>query len=294
MDWAYWGLSENPYRITLSPGQAALLPNQVRAAEQITRAFTQGERVALLLGPSGIGKTSLAQQLVAKYEAEGMHSAWAACVPVVGSQALLQMLLADFGQPFSLRSTVELRMQLVEHLLPLVSENRSTIIVVDEAQYVPASNLEELRPLVEIVSPNGRPGVHVLLVGADNLHESLSQAAGLDTWVGVRHTLKRLNQEEAIAYLTTVWKKHGGHPKQQATEEAWSMIAELSQGLPLFLNRLARQSFLLAREVKEKCLDAEMVWEAAHELGLVSEEPPDEEMSETVPLVPRPPLKESA
>lgn len=293
MDLAYWGLSENPYRITLSPGHVSLLPSQTHAAQQITRAFLQGERVALILGPAGIGKTSLAQHLVARFEAEGMHSAWAACVPVVGSQALLQMLLADFGQPFTLRSTVELRMQVVEHLLPLVSQNRSSLIVVDEAQYVPASILEELRPLVEIVTSDGRPGVHLLLVGTESLLETLPQAPGLNSWVGTRHSLKNLEVDEAVAYLTEQWKRAGGNPRLHATEEAWSMLAELSKGLPLHLNRLSRQSFVLARELNERCLDAEMVWETAIELGLTNDEPPDDE-NETVPLLARPPLKESA
>lgn len=293
MDLAYWGLSENPYRITMSPGHVSLLPSQALAAQQISRAFVQGERVGIILGSAGIGKTSLAQHLVAQVEAEGMHSAWAACVPVVGSQALLQMLLADFGQAFVLRSTVELRMQLVEHLLPLVSENRSTLIVVDEAQYVPASILEELRPLVEIVSPSGRPGVHLLLVGTETLQETLPQAAGLFSWVGVRHLLKTLDVNQGVDYLTEQWKRVGGKPTLHATEEAWSMIAELSKGLPLHLNRLARQSFVLARELNERCLDAEMVWETALELGLTLDEPPDGEL-ETVPMLARPPLKESA
>ena len=98
MDWAYWGLQENPFRITLAPDQLTLFPNQAYAAKQIQRAFALGERVAVLMGPTGIGKTTLAQNLVAQFENEGIHSAWAACVPIVSSQALLQMLLADLGQ----------------------------------------------------------------------------------------------------------------------------------------------------------------------------------------------------
>jgi type II secretory pathway predicted ATPase ExeA len=295
MDLAHWGLRESPFRITITPQRMSLLPGQGNAFQQIDRAYRDGERIALLVGPHGVGKTVLAQHIVTASELRGTISAWAACVPVVGSQALYQMLLADLGQPFCLRSTVELRMQLVEHLLPLVSECKSVLIVVDEAQHVPMAILEELRPLIEMVTPAGQPGVQLLLVGTQQLAEQLtdSRSFGLCSWIGCRTELQRLDKEASLDFLQKQWKAAGGDPARHATDEAWSMMAEMGHGMPLEMNRLARHAFRLAVQLEQHTLDAEAVWEAAHELGLSSDEVEIEDEL-TVPLPVRGHLKDSA
>lgn len=295
MDLAHWGLKESPFRITLSPQRMSLLSGQTVAFHQIDRAFRDGERLALLVGPHGTGKTVLAQQVVNASEARGAISAWAACVPVVGSQALYQMLLADLGQPFVLRSTVELRMQLVEHLLTWVSDGKSVLMVVDEAQHVPMAILEELRPLIEIITPAGLPGVQILLVGTQTLADQVNQSPnlGLCSWVGCRAELKPLDPADAMGYLQSQWKSAGGDPNRHATTEAWNMIAEIGRGMPLEMNRLARNAFRLAQQLEQRSLDAEAVWEAALELGLSSDEALVEDEL-TVPLPVRGTLKESA
>ena len=295
MDLAHWGLRESPFRITMTPQRMTLLPGQSIAFHQIDRAYRDGERIALLVGPHGVGKTVLAQHIVSVSETRGAISAWAACVPVVGSQALYQMLLADLGQPFSLRSTVELRMQLVEHLLPIVSECKSVLLVVDEAQHVPMAILEELRPLIEIVTPAGQPGVQLLLAGTPQLSDQLNHSSsfGLCSWVGCRSELSRLDNETAMDFMLKQWKSAGGDPVRQATTEAWTMLAEMGHGMPLEMNRLARHAFRLAEQLKQHTLDAEAVWEAAHELGLSNDEANVEDEL-TVPLPVRRALKDSA
>ncbi len=295
MDLAHWGLKEFPFRITVTPQRMTLLPGQTMAFHQIDRAYRDGERIALLVGPHGVGKTLLAQHIVAASEARGATSAWAACVPVVGSQALYQMLLADLGQPFVLRSTVELRMQLVEHLLPLVSDCKSVLIVIDEAQHVPMAILEELRPLIEMVTPAGLPGVQLLLVGTQPLADQLNHSSefGIYSWIGCRAGLHPLDNEVALAYLHHQWKSAGSDPNRHATNEAWTMLAEMGRGMPLEMNRLARQAFRLAQQLEQHPLDAEAVWEAARELGLNSDEAELEDEL-TVPLPVRGTLKDSA
>lgn len=292
MDLAYWGLREHPFRITVVPGHWSLLPHQAQAARQLASAFRAGERVALLVGPHGVGKTLLAQHLTGEAEAQGKLTAWAACVPVVGSQALYQMLLADLGQPFSLRSTIELRMQLSEHLLPLVHEGKSVLVVIDEAQHIPLNILEELRPLIEMVTPVGQPGVQLLLTGTEQL---LSQFAAspelaISHWVGCKSVLKPLDHDAASAFLQHAWKQVGGDPRRQATEEAWTMVAELAAGLPLTMNRLAGQAFRLAQDLQQRSLDGELVWEAGTELGLTAED----DVEPTVPIPRQSIFKESA
>lgn len=296
MDLAHWGLRESPFRITMTPQSMTLFPGQAVAFQQIDRAYRDGERIALLVGPQGVGKTVLAQHIVATSETRGAISAWAACVPVVGSQALYQMLLADLGQPFSLKSTVELRMQLVEHLLPIVSNCKSVLIVVDEAQHVPMAILEELRPFIEMVTPSGQPGVQLLLAGTQQLVDQLNQSSnfGLSSWVGCRTELHPLDHKVALAYLHKQWKSAGGDPARHATEEAWTMLAEIGRGMPLEINRLARHAFRLAQQLEQHILDAEAVWEAGLELGLSRNEEEDIAGELTVPLPVRTPLKDSA
>lgn len=294
MDLAFWGLRDHPFRINVLPHAAYPLPGQVAARQQILAAFEQGERVAVLHGPHGVGKSVISQQIVHACETEEMTSAWAACVPHTGSQALFQMLLADLGLPFILRTPVELRLQFIEHLLRSAQSNKRFVLVNDEAHHLAAETLEHLRPLVELVTANGRPVTHLLLVGTSDLLQVLEQpeVAGLSAWVGCKLPLDPLDVETALTFLQMQWNRAGGHAQKQATTEAWRMLAELGKGTPLLMHRLARSAFQLAKISDQDTLDAEAVWEAAHELRLTPEAAPDEETHSAIPL--RTDLKESA
>lgn len=295
MDLAYWGLRENPFRIALTNSTLALLPGQAITLQNIINSFLDGERVALLTGQHGVGKTLVAHQLTAHFENRGMQTAWAACAPVMDSQALYQMLLADCGLPFAIRSTVELRMNLMEHLLPFISEDKSTLLIVDEAQHVPVAILEELRPLIETTTPAGHPGVQLLLVGTDLLQEKVREASelGLFHWIGCRSTLKPLEVEEAVKFLQEQWRRSGGKPAIQFSDEAWTMLAEMGQGVLLHMNRLARHALRLAESGKQKLVDAEAIWEAASFIGMTTSHL-EQEDTILVPLPTRGNLKDSA
>jgi cyanate lyase len=69
------------------------------------------------------------------------------------------------------------------------------------------------------------------------------------------------------------------------------MLVEMGHRMPLEMNRLARHAFRLAVQLEQHTLDAEAVWEAAHELGLSNDDVEDEL---TVPIPVRGTLKESA
>jgi type II secretory pathway predicted ATPase ExeA len=292
MDLAHWGLRERPFRITVAPHGARLLPGQLQVHQEILSSFQHGERVAVMYGPHGVGKTLVAQQVVAALEEQGLSSAWAACVPGVEGQAVYQMLLADLDQPFVIRSAVELRLSMTAHLLDLAGQDKSIVVVCDEAQHLSPGVLEELRPMVDLVSSIGSPVVHVLLVGTEQIIQQMDHpsAAGLRAWMGCRPALTPLDAESAVAFLQHQWKHAGGQPRTHASAEAWSMLAELGQGIPLMMNRLARQAFHLAQVQGLTSLDAEAVWEAAHDLGLTIEG----ESEETVRLPVRSGLRESA
>src|SRR5262245_38212885 len=137
MDLAHWGLRESPFRITVAPQGAVLLPGQERVHHALLTAFQDGERVAVLHGPHGVGKTLVAQHVVAALEERGLASAWAACVPGLEARAIYQMLLADLGHPFAIRSALELRLQLTEQLLTLTSESKPLLVVCDEVHHLP-------------------------------------------------------------------------------------------------------------------------------------------------------------
>jgi general secretion pathway protein A len=292
MDLARWGLRERPFRITVAPHGAILLPAQAQIRQDILSAFHVGERVAVVHGPHGVGKSLVAQQVVAALEERGLTSAWAACVPGVEGQAIYQMLLADLGHPFVVASAVELRLNLTGHLLGLAGEAKSIVVVCDEAHHLSSAVLEELRPLAELVTAVGTPVVHLVLVGTEQLLHQLegTEAAGLRAWIGCKPALTPLDTKAAVAFLQQQWTQAGGQPRTQASDEAWAMLAELGQGIPLWMNRLARQAFRMAEVQEQAVLDAEAVWEAACDLGLSHES----EADDTVRLPVRNGLRDSA
>lgn len=278
MDEKHFGLNLRPFRGT--PDLEAYYPatGHERALAELQQALADDEGLALLTGAPGTGKTLLAHCLLERLGPD-LTCAFLTHSHFRDRAGLLQAILYDLSLPYEGKGEQELRLALTDFVLKNYAEGRRTLVLVDEAQHLSADLLEELRLLSNLESRQGK-ALQVVLVAQPTLLETIKQAelAVFAQRLAARASLDPLGLHEAADYLVQQLRRAGGDPEALIVDEALTLLARATSGVPRLLNRAAHQAFTLAQAAGASQVDAEAAVEALMLLGLeVPETPADEE-----------------
>ncbi|MBI3001734.1 MAG: AAA family ATPase, partial [Deltaproteobacteria bacterium] len=142
----FYGLKEKPFNLTPDPRFFFLSENHRGAFEHLLYGIKEREGFILITGEVGAGKTTLCRALLNKIESQSTDSALI-LNPMFSGQELLQCILGDFGISSGGTTKKELLDELNQFLLNQQGANRSSILIIDEAQNLPLPVLEEIRIL---------------------------------------------------------------------------------------------------------------------------------------------------
>ena len=243
-----------------------------RTAQALLTSIGKRDGVAVITGPFGIGKTSLCQAVIEELD---RHTLTCFLVdPFLAVDDLLETLLIDFGvlsrddlTRGSHPSTHELRVTLTSFLESLASLKASAVVLIDDAQNLPAPVLEELRTLAEI--GGGRRLLHVVLIGDPGLLSLLKRRdlRPLNECVAMRSVLGPLAADELPGYVVHRLTVSGGS-RVEFGVAALARIHELTAGVPRTVNLLCARAMARAYEVAATAIDVALVDAAATDLDL--------------------------
>jgi type II secretory pathway predicted ATPase ExeA len=264
----HFGLRERPFRS--GPDDAAYYPASTHetALSRLLDGIRDGEGVLLLTGEPGAGKTLLCHRLLERLGPD-LVSAFLPNSHCETVAALLQAILFELSLPYEGKTPQEMRLALTDFLLKTFAAGRRTLLIVDEAQHLPAAVLEEIRLLGNLEARGGK-AVQVVLVGQPALLDGLRrpELAALRQRLAVRCTLEPLGAEEATDYLLHHLRAAGGRPDSLLGEEALQVLARGARGVPRLLSQSAHMALTLACEAGVRQVDAEAAIEALTALGL--------------------------
>jgi len=168
----FYGLKEKPFNLTPDPRFFFLSENHRGAFEHLLYGIKEREGFILMTGEVGAGKTTLCRALLNKLEA---HSTVSALIlnPMFSGPELLQCILGDFGIQSKGNTKKELLDELNQFLLNQQAANRSSVLIIDEAQNLPLPVLEEIRILSNLETEKEKL-LQIILMGQIELKEKLS------------------------------------------------------------------------------------------------------------------------
>ncbi len=241
--WGHFGLAEPPFGLT--PDTTYFFPAAPHrdAHETLLYALAAGEGFLLVEGEVGTGKTLLLRQLL-----NGLPDAWqAAFVPNPGldPRGLYAAIALEFGLSDAGGSEALLhRLQL--HFIELARQDRQALVLIDEAQAMPADTLEAVRLLTNLETEK-RKLLQVVLFGQPELLERLREkrTRQILTRVSFHATLRPLSLRETAAYVSHRLRVAGNG---QPVFTRWALFAlwRASKGLPRVVNILAAKAMMLA------------------------------------------------
>src|SRR5882672_5149949 len=230
----YYGLHEKPFSLTPDPKFLYRSPSHANAFELLGYAIRRREGFVVVTGDIGTGKTTLCRALLEDID----RNTFTALVlnPFMSEEDLLKRILQDFG--VISREDVkrgrlahvgkqELIDTLYEFLLGLIPLKASAVLIIDEAQNLPMSVLEQIRILSNLETDKEKL-LQIILVGQLNLQPLLRSPE--------MRQLDPLDQEGVgsdIAHRLTV---AGGSGAVRFSSKAVAKIHHLSSGIPRLIN----------------------------------------------------------
>jgi type II secretory pathway predicted ATPase ExeA len=215
------------------------------ARMRLSRAIERGDGPGLLIGAPGTGKSLLLQVLAAQHHKQ-FDVALLACACLCTRRALLQAILFELGMPYKMRDEGELRLSLLDHLL---SEDRSTalLLLVDEAQTLPVTLLDELRVLTNMVRGSA-PRVRLVLAGSSALEEAFAgpELESFSQRLSARCYVAPFSREETCQFIRAQVAACGGAPDALFAEDAWGAVFDATDGVPRLVNQLCDRAVSLA------------------------------------------------
>ena len=263
---ASFGLKRRPFAAT-PDATCFLSAGPIQAAlDEIIICIEQGQGIAVLTAPAGVGKTLLCEKLESELNPR-FQTVFLRHASFLTRRALLQTLLCELNHPYQQPSEQELRLELFPAIRALHAEREALVIICDEAHQLSESLIEELRILADFAE-SGRPLVRLVLAGQLSLEEKLAQP-GLEAFnqrIRAHVNLPTFDRAGSLDYIDYRLTWGGGRTDEIFTPEALEVIVKASDGIPRCLNQLADHSLLLAYVAEQKSVSEENVLEALNDL----------------------------
>lgn len=258
----YWRLERKPFANTPDPAFIFHSPTFDEGFARLLYDVTEIRGgLSLITGDIGCGKTMLATALVDRLEGTP-HAVSVLPSPRLTPTQLLRAVAEALEQPKVPRAKHQLVSALGEHLRSVHATGRRPVLLVDEAQLVPRSLLEEIRLLTNYEDRTEKH-LHVVLLGQPELREHIEGQPQIDQRVGLRHHMAPLEDDEVGDYVTHRLQVAGAGTRRIFANGAVEALFTRSGGVPRLINNLATQALFVGAMRKLKTIDGELVTDVA-------------------------------
>ncbi|MGH8533298.1 MAG: XrtA/PEP-CTERM system-associated ATPase, partial [Gammaproteobacteria bacterium] len=255
------------FRLSPSPKMFFSSHSHKRALSYLLYGVKQGDGFIVVTGDVGTGKTTLVGALEAMLE--GYNIVVARIVSTqVEAEDLLRVAAAEFGLAYKSESKAVLLKSLEEFFLECAQQRKRVLLLVDEAQNLPARSVEELRMLSNF-QHNGRPLVQSFLLGQKEFRVLLRSPSfvQLRQRVIAAYHLKPLDTEETQAYIEHRLRLVGWNQDPVFAQEVFPLIHRISQGVPRKINMLCDRLLLFGCLEETHLINAEALKSVTDDLS---------------------------
>jgi len=242
---SFFGLSEKPFAITPDPRYLYLSARHADALAHLIYGITEAGGFIQLTGEVGTGKTTTIRSLLARVP----KNAEIALIinPKMSPLEFLQTICEELGigvPDGDAGNTKELVGILNRYLLRAHAEGRRVVLVVDEAQNLTPTVLEQVRLLTNLETETQKL-LQIILIGQPELRELLARndLRQLAQRITARFHLDPLSREETFAYVRHRLRVAGATSDIFA-RSALAEVYRISGGVPRVINILCDRALL--------------------------------------------------
>lgn len=242
---SFFNLREPPFNLTPDPRFLFLSSQHEETLSHLLYGIHERKGFIEITGEVGTGKTMLCRALLEQLD----PSVSTALIfnSYLTQTELLEAISRDFGLATDGAAGAGLIDRLNTYLLSEFSAGRNAVVVIDEAQNLEATVLEQLRMLSNLETARGKL-LQIVLVGQPELRDKLSLPGmrQLDQRIAVRFHINELSPTETAYYITHRLRVAGADNGITFTRRALTLIYQYSSGLPRRINLLCDRALMNA------------------------------------------------
>jgi len=241
----HFGLAAQPFQLTPDARFWFDSRTHKKAMAYLGYGLAQGEGFIVVTGEVGAGKSTLVQHLLATIDRERLNVVSLVSTQVEGDD-MLRLVAQGLGAPAD-GPKARVLDEVERRLSDEARRGRRTLIVVDEAQTLGVSALEELRMLSNFTN-QGRALVQIFLLGQPEFRDKLADG-GLEQLrqrVIATHHLAPMEASEIEPYIVHRLTVAGWAGRPGFTADSFAALYRHSGGIPRRLNQLAARLLLHA------------------------------------------------
>ncbi|WP_026971985.1 XrtA/PEP-CTERM system-associated ATPase [Aliagarivorans marinus] len=263
---AFFGLSDKPFKLSPDPKFFFASPHHERAISYLRYGLSQGEGFIVVTGPIGTGKTTIARSLLASVDASIVAAQIA--TTRLNPEELVRLVAAQFAIDVDGLNKAEILKRFEKYLLTLHQQGKRALLVVDEAQNLPAETVEELRMLSNF-QLDDKPLFQSFLLGQEELKPiiELPEMEQFRQRIIASCHLKPFDGEQTQGYIEHRLKQVGWQDNPKLDEDIFPKISELTRGIPRKINIFADRLFLYAFLEDLHIISMQAVEAVADEMG---------------------------
>ena len=263
----FYGFTTPPF--LLPPDERFFFGSEghTQAIAHLGYGLEQGEGFVVITGEVGAGKTTLVERMWSRLD----HQAYA-ITRIVTTQLsgddLFRLAMAGFGVDVSGGDKAAIILRFTDVLRDYHTIGRRCVLIVDEAQNLSKSALEELRMLSNF-SGSGLASVQTILLGQPEFRRMLAsqELDQLRQRVIASFHLAPLGASECQAYVLHRLTTAGWTGNPEIEPRVFDVVYRATGGVPRRINRLFSRVLLLGSIEQAAAITASMVEQTAEELA---------------------------
>src|SRR5215469_1741202 len=271
---AFFGFTQNPFNMSPDPAFLFRSPQHEEALANLIYGVQSRKGFIVLTGEVGTGKTTLLECLRDHLDSHYTPFAFLFNSRLTPDQ-FLEMLAYDFDLQCARNSKTGILFALNSMLLERANQNRTTALIVDEAQNLEWPVLEEIRMLGNLENRRGKM-LQIVLSGQPELDRKLEQPEyrQLKQRVALRCQLRPFSASETAEYIATRLARAGMPGQKLLPADVIVEIHRRTQGIPRLINGVCDNLLLTAFAMEKRQTTISMLDEVTRDMRLDISEPP--------------------
>lgn len=269
MYYDFYQLKENPFNVTADPEFFFASQHHSDAITNLIYGIDQRKGIMVVTGEIGTGKTTLCRKLLL----ESPDNTKFALIlnPKFSETQLLKMIVTDLGIATRQKTKFGLVNAFNEYLISESNKGNNVVLIIDEAQNLGVSQLEQIRLLSNLETEKEKL-LQIILVGQPELKGKLRlpELRQLTQRVAVFYDLKHLNKDDVSSYVhhrilkAAIESGYSNHPT--FTDNAIDSIYHYTSGSPRTINILCDRALVAGFAAEERSIDANIIESCAKEV----------------------------